>query len=68
MPQQARRVRRPSTKSRSEEIPEAVNPDYSEIARLAYLHWLDRGCPNGSPEEDWARAERDLRNNQNQTA
>lgn len=67
MPRQARHVRQPSTKSRSDEILEAV-PDYSEIARLAYLHWLDRGCPIGSPEEDWARAEQDLKNSQNQTA
>jgi hypothetical protein len=24
---------------------------------LAYLFWLARGCPIGSPEEDWFRAE-----------
>lgn len=30
------------------------------IARLAYQYWQERGCPDGSPEEDWLRAERDL--------
>ena len=32
-----------------------------EIARLAYHYWQARGCPGGSPEEDWFRAEHDLR-------
>jgi len=27
------------------------------IAELAYYLWRERGCPNGSPEEDWYRAE-----------
>ena len=30
------------------------------VARLAYRLWLERGCPEGSPEEDWYRAEREL--------
>jgi hypothetical protein len=32
-----------------------------EIATLAYELWQVRGCPHGSPEEDWLRAERELR-------
>jgi len=35
--------------------------DHEEIARLAYSHWEARGCPIGSPEEDWYRAENELR-------
>lgn len=31
-----------------------VNQD--DIARLAYQLWLERGCPQGSPEVDWERA------------
>ena len=31
-----------------------------EIAELAYKYWQARGCPDGSPEEDWFRAEREL--------
>ena len=34
--------------------------DRAEIARLAYSYWQARGCPDGSPEEDWLRAEADL--------
>ncbi|MGD0620392.1 MAG: DUF2934 domain-containing protein [Bryobacteraceae bacterium] len=29
----------------------------ADIAALAYHLWQDRGCPMGSPEEDWYRAE-----------
>lgn len=31
------------------------------IEELAYRYWLERGCPYGSPEDDWYRAERELR-------
>ena len=27
------------------------------IAELAYRFWEERGCPEGSPEEDWYAAE-----------
>ena len=36
--------------------------DQEAIARLAYFYWEERGCPNDSPDEDWLRAEADLRN------
>ncbi|HWB85864.1 MAG TPA: DUF2934 domain-containing protein [Bryobacteraceae bacterium] len=36
-------------------------PSQEEIARLAYLYWEERGCQGGSSEEDWLRAERELR-------
>ena len=32
-----------------------------EIARLAYSYWEARGCQGGSSEEDWLRAEQELR-------
>lgn len=32
----------------------------AEIARLAYRLWQARGCPEGSPEQDWFDAERTL--------
>ena len=35
--------------------------EHEEIARLAYSYWHARGCPIGSPEEDWYRAENELR-------
>ncbi len=33
---------------------------HDEIALLAYSYWEARGCPDGSPEEDWFRAEAEL--------
>ncbi len=32
-----------------------------QIARLAYSYWEARGCKGGSAEEDWVRAEQELR-------
>ena len=38
------------------------NPVKSEdIATLAFSYWEARGYQGGSPEEDWFRAERELR-------
>jgi hypothetical protein len=34
---------------------------HDEIATLAHELWQARGCPYGSSEEDWLRAERELR-------
>jgi hypothetical protein len=39
----------------------AAGPSREEIAALAYLFWEARGCQGGSPEEDWLRAEQELR-------
>jgi len=35
-------------------------PSYQEIAVLAEQFWNERGCPFGSPEVDWLRAEATL--------
>lgn len=35
--------------------------DQSQIAAAAYELWQARGCPVGSPEDDWFRAERELK-------
>jgi hypothetical protein len=35
-------------------------PAFEDIARLAYSYWQARDGQNGSPEEDWLRAEREL--------
>jgi hypothetical protein len=53
---------------------EVVTPDFSEatepasnqdereeITRLARQFWIERGCPIGTPEEDWFRAEAEVR-------
>jgi len=39
-----------------------VSPTEREIAAVAYLLWLHHGCPAGSDQEDWFRAETMLRN------
>jgi len=50
------------TASAVSNIPQGIGePSPDEIARLAYFYWLDRGCQHGSAEEDWFRAEQQLR-------
>ena len=34
---------------------------HADIAALAYTHWQARGCPEGSPQEDWFHAAEELR-------
>jgi hypothetical protein len=43
-------------------------PDREEIARLAYSYWVGRGGRGGSPEDDWYRAEQELRARRSATA
>ena len=46
-----------------ESIPESTPasiPSQDEIATLAYALWQQRGCPDGSPEVDWLKAEAEL--------
>jgi hypothetical protein len=33
---------------------------HSSIAMRAYELWMERGCPIGSPEIDWIRAEAEI--------
>jgi hypothetical protein len=40
-------------------IAPVLTPD--EVAELAYHFWVNRGCPMGSPDSDWLRAEQELR-------
>jgi len=44
--------------SAMEEISQPENQE--EIASLAYEFWQARGCPEGTSEEDWLRAEREI--------
>ena len=36
-------------------------PSHEEIARLAYSYWEARGRLHGGSEEDWYRAEREVK-------
>lgn len=47
----------------SQEVPSPApeHPTYHEqVAILAYQLWQERGSPEGSPEDDWFRAEQEL--------
>lgn len=35
-------------------------PLSEQIAALAYALWQERGCPDGTPEEDWYRAQQEI--------
>jgi len=37
------------------------NPAHEAIAALAYSMWQARGCPDGTPDEDWFNAEKALK-------
>src|SRR5690242_6610632 len=41
--------------------PVTSGPSFEEIAKLAYSYWEARGYQGGSSEEDWLRAEQELR-------
>ena len=69
--------RRTTLSKRSEtstsEIPskaakQAPSVDRDAIARLAYSYWEARGFAGGSAEEDWLRAEEEIRTGQHTTA
>ena len=38
-----------------------VAPNGAKIASLACALWVERGCPEGSPDVDWLEAEEELR-------
>jgi Protein of unknown function (DUF2934) len=42
-------------------VPAVAEPSREAIAALAYLYWQARGGRDGSADEDWLRAERELR-------
>jgi hypothetical protein len=47
-----------------DEVPQEIgpaDPEHEEIARLAYRNWQQRGRPFGTPEEDWFRAEDEIK-------
>ena len=48
--------RKPAVKKQAPAV-----PSREEIARLAEKYWAERGWPEGSPEQDWLRAEQELK-------
>ena len=43
-------------------------PTHEEISARAHALWVERGCPDGSPEEDWLAAENELKSRKTQSA
>ena len=37
-----------------------IHPTHEDIAALAYALWQESGCPEGTHEENWLRAEQEL--------
>jgi Protein of unknown function (DUF2934) len=61
-----RKHRNSSATERSESViapASAASPDpaFDKVAQLAYSYWEARGYQGGSSEEDWLRAEHELR-------
>ena len=48
-------------KSAVVEIPNHTTISHEEVARLAHRFWAERGHQHGRPEDDWFRAEQQLR-------
>jgi len=42
-------------------LAEFTPSEREEVARLAYSYWEQRGRQHGSPDEDWYRAEEEVR-------
>ncbi len=60
MSNRAKHVRKPSEIHSISGEETTAAPKQEEIALLAYQLWQERGCPVGTPEEDWSRAETEL--------
>jgi hypothetical protein len=55
------RAKTPTESSQAPARIDAFDPEHEQAsAILAYHFWQERGCPIGSPEEDWFRAEQAL--------
>jgi len=37
-----------------------IQPTHENIAALAYMHWQEERCPEGTHEENWLRAQQEL--------
>lgn len=67
----ARSRRAAAAPAESPAMPESAalpETDQDAVARLAYSYWAARGYKGGSPEEDWLRAEEEIRSGQHAVA
>ena len=52
---------KPAQHSDGAEPPATVTFPHDAVAALAYAYWQARGCPDGSRDEDWFRAEQEMK-------
>ena len=57
----ARKMAKTPAAKTSVEVAATAPLEHKKIARLAYSYWEARGRSHGSPEEDWFRAEEEIR-------
>lgn len=55
MPKEATRLARERLAASTEH-----QPRHDDIAALAYARWQEKGCPQGTHQEDWLSAEQEL--------
>jgi hypothetical protein len=51
----------PESEDEDAELHPTTVLDHAQVAALAYQFWLERGCPVGSPDVDWFRAEGEVK-------
>jgi hypothetical protein len=49
-----------ATAERTADTPHETPVSQVNVAELAYQRWVERGCPQGCPEDAWYEAEREL--------
>ena len=57
----AAKPRKTATKKKAELTPVATMPSREEVEKLARDYWAQRGFQDGYAEQDWFRAEQELR-------
>jgi hypothetical protein len=63
-PRAAATTPKKTTTARKKTVAEQVTaftPTHEEIAQLAQQYWAERGWQDGQAEQDWLRAEQELR-------
>jgi Protein of unknown function (DUF2934) len=60
----AKRADSQNSTGQADPVAFSEGPFSEQITALAYALWQERGCPDGNPEEDWFRAEQELRTKQ----
>jgi len=56
----------PAGKGAEPALPNSSVSERERVALLAYSYWEARGCQGGTPEEDWFRAENEIRSRHDQ--